>query len=139
MRHTRTGWWLEEAGDVTPQAPLADDASADVVVVGGGYLGLWTAWQLRQLEPALDVLVLEAALCGHGPSGRNGGFCETLWGDAPTLRKKVGDAKALAVCRASEDAVLGVLPLFWTVLVPVAVAAVIACSIALARRDAAPA
>src|SRR6185436_1788260 len=77
----------------------------DVVVVGGGYLGLWTAWQLRQLEPDLDVLVLEAALCGHGPSGRNGGFCETLWGDAPTLRKKVGDAQALAVCRASEDAV----------------------------------
>jgi glycine/D-amino acid oxidase-like deaminating enzyme len=105
MRHTRTGWWLEDAGDVTPQAPLAGDTSADVVVVGGGYLGLWTAWQLRQLEPELDVLVLEAALCGHGPSGRNGGFCETLWGDAPTLRERAGDAAALAVCRASEDAV----------------------------------
>jgi len=108
MRHTRTGWWLEEAGDVTPERPLAGDTSADVVVVGGGYLGLWTAWQLRQLEPELDVLVLEAVVCGQGPSGRNGGFCETLWGDAPTLRKKVGDAKALAVCRASEDAVRGI-------------------------------
>ena len=83
MRHTRQGWWLEEAGDVVPTRPLAGDASADVVVVGGGYLGLWTAWQLLELEPALDVLLLEAALCGHGPSGRNGGFCETLWGDAP--------------------------------------------------------
>jgi glycine/D-amino acid oxidase-like deaminating enzyme len=108
MRHTRTGWWLEEAGDVTPRPPLEGDARADVVVVGGGYLGLWTAWQLRELEPELDVLVLEAGVCGHGPSGRNGGFCETLWGDAPTLREKVGDAAALAVCRASEDAVRGV-------------------------------
>ena len=101
MLHTRTGWWLEEAGEITPQPPLSGGTRADVVVIGGGYLGLWTAWQLRQLEPELDVLVLEAALCGHGPSGRNGGFCETLWGDAPTLRAKAGDAAALAVCRGS--------------------------------------
>lgn len=46
---------------------------------------------------------------------------------------------ALSASLVSIGAVLGVLPLFWTVLVPVAVAAVIACSIALARRDAAPA
>ena len=108
MLHTRTGWWLDEAGVITPRPPLSGDTTADVVVVGGGYLGLWTAWQLRQLEPELDVLVLEAALCGHGPSGRNGGFCETLWGDAPTLREKAGDAAALAVCRASEEAVRGI-------------------------------
>jgi glycine/D-amino acid oxidase-like deaminating enzyme len=108
MRHTRHGWWLEEAGEITPQRPLEGNATADVVVVGGGYLGMWTAWQLRELEPELDVLLLEATLCGHGPSGRNGGFCETLWGDAPTLRERAGDAQALAVCRASEDAVHGV-------------------------------
>ena len=108
MRHTRHGWWLEEAGDIVPTRPLDGDASADVVVVGGGYLGLWTAWQLRELEPELDVLVLETEVCGHGPSGRNGGFCETLWPDAPTLRERVGDEAALAVCRASEDAVRGI-------------------------------
>ena len=108
MRHTRHGWWLEEAGDVTPMRPLDGDATADVVIVGGGYLGLWTAWQLLELEPELDVLVLEAALCGHGPSGRNGGFCETLWCDAATLREMADDASALAVCRASEEAVRGI-------------------------------
>jgi glycine/D-amino acid oxidase-like deaminating enzyme len=108
LRHTRHGWWLDEAGEVTPQRALDGDATADVVIVGGGYLGLWTAWQLIELEPELDVLVLEAALCGHGPSGRNGGFCETLWPEAPTLREIADDAAALAVCRASEDAVRGI-------------------------------
>ncbi|MBM2822150.1 MAG: FAD-dependent oxidoreductase [Thermoleophilia bacterium] len=108
MLHTRHGWWLEEAGEVTPTRPLEGDATGDVVIVGGGYLGLWTAWHLLVLEPELDIVVLEAAVCGRGPSGRNGGFCETLWGDAPTLREKAGDAAALAVCRASEDAVRGI-------------------------------
>ena len=51
VRHTRYGWWLEEAGPVEPTAPLEGDTTADVVVVGGGYLGLWTAWQLKALEP----------------------------------------------------------------------------------------
>ena len=91
-----------------PTRPLEDDARADVVIVGGGYLGLWTAWHLLELDPTVDVLLLDTELCGHGPSGRNGGFCETLWGDAPTLREQAGDAAALAVCRASEDAVRGI-------------------------------
>ncbi len=108
MRHTRHGWWLEEAGEVVPNRPLEGDTSADVIIVGGGYLGLWTAWQLLELEPSLDVLVLEAEVCGHGPSGRNGGFCETLWPDAAILRERAGDEAAHSVCRASEEAVRGI-------------------------------
>jgi glycine/D-amino acid oxidase-like deaminating enzyme len=105
LRHTRYGWWLEEAGGVEPAPPLEGEAAADVVVVGGGYLGLWTAWQLKELEPGADVVVLEAGLCGHGPSGRNGGFVSTLWDDLAALRSRVGDARAVEVCRASEHAV----------------------------------
>jgi glycine/D-amino acid oxidase-like deaminating enzyme len=108
MRHTRYGWWLEEAEPVEPMPPLDGDTSADVVVVGGGYLGLWTAWQLRRLEPELDVVVLESGLAGHGPSGRNGGFVSTLWDDLPILRERVGDERALAVVRASERGVAGI-------------------------------
>ena len=104
-KHTRYGWWLEDAGPVEPQPPLDGQATADVVVVGGGYLGLWTAWHLKELEPELDVAVLEAGLCGHGPSGRNGGFVSTLWDDLPILRERAGDAGAVEVCRASERAV----------------------------------
>jgi glycine/D-amino acid oxidase-like deaminating enzyme len=108
VRHTRYGWWLEEAGPVERRPPLDGETSADVVVVGGGYLGLWTAWQLKALEPALDVVVLEAGLAGHGPSGRNGGFVSTLWDDLPILRDRVGDARALEVARASERGVHGI-------------------------------
>ena len=107
-RHTRYGWWLEDAGPVEPQPPLVGDAVADVVIVGGGYLGLWTAWQLKQLEPELDVVLLEATTCGHGPSGRNGGFVSTLWDDLPILRDRVGDSRAVEVCRASERAVTAI-------------------------------
>ena len=108
VRHTRYGWWLEEAGPVEATAPLDGDTTADVVVVGGGYLGLWTAWQLKALEPAVDVVVLEAGLAGHGPSGRNGGFVSTLWDDLPILRDRVGDERALEVARASERGVRGI-------------------------------
>ena len=108
LRHTRYGFWLEEAGGIERTAPLAADTTADVVIVGGGYLGLWTAWQLKQLEPEADVVVLEAGLAGHGPSGRNGGFVSTLWDDLPILRDRVGDGPAVDVCRASERAVHGI-------------------------------
>ena len=108
VRHTRYGWWLEEAGPVEAAAPLDGDTTADVVIAGGGYLGLWTAWQLKQLEPNVDVVVLETGLAGHGPSGRNGGFVSTLWDDLPILRERVGDGRAVEVARAFERGVHGI-------------------------------
>ena len=103
MRHDAHGYWLAEAGAVTPTAPAAGDLEADAVIVGGGYTGLWTAWQL--LERGARVVLLEADLCGHGPSGRNGGFCETLWSNLPSLRERFDDERALAACEASSDSV----------------------------------
>ena len=82
-RHTARGWWLDKAGPVEPAAPLAGDERADVVIVGGGYTGLWTAWHLKRLEPGARVALVEAGLSGDGPSGRNGGFCNALWFGLP--------------------------------------------------------
>jgi glycine/D-amino acid oxidase-like deaminating enzyme len=101
--HDAHGWWLSEAGGAEPVAPAAGDLSADVVIIGGGYAGMWTAWNL--LDRGASVVLLEAGVCGHGPSGRNGGFCETLWSNLPSLRERFGDERALAACEASSESV----------------------------------
>jgi glycine/D-amino acid oxidase-like deaminating enzyme len=108
MKHTAHGYWLEEAGDVHPAPELVGERSADVVVVGGGYTGMWAAWQVKALEPEARVVLLEAGICGRGPSGRNGGFCNLMWFSLPNMRERWGDAGALAVARASAEAVAGV-------------------------------
>jgi len=108
MKHTAHGYWLEEAGEVEPLPALEGDVSADVVVLGGGYTGMWTAWHLKKLEPECRVVVLEADVCGHGPSGRNGGFCNSMWFSLASMRERWGDAAGLAVARASREAIDGV-------------------------------
>ncbi len=79
-----------------------------MVVIGGGYTGMWTAWHLLDSEPTIRVLLLEGGICGHGPSGRNGGFCESLWYSAATLRERFGDAAARALLDASSETVTAI-------------------------------
>ena len=105
MEHTTHGYWLEEAGERPPLPPADGDLNCDVLVIGGGYTGMWAAWQVSQLEPEANVILLEADRCGHGPSGRNGGFVNAMWFSARTLRDRVGGAGAAAVLRAAQDAV----------------------------------
>lgn len=61
-------------GSLVARPPLDGATTADVVIVGGGYTGLWTAYYLAKAQPDLDVLVVESEVCGFGASGRNGGW-----------------------------------------------------------------
>jgi len=98
--------WLEQvAGDAPDAPPVTGDLRADVAIVGGGYVGLWTALRIKEVEPACDVVVLEQDICGGGASGRNGGFVLAWWPKLSTLAALVGDAEAIRLCQASEDAI----------------------------------
>ena len=101
-------WWLREAlaaDSGAPCPPLVGRVRADVAIVGGGYTGLWTAFHLKQADPGADVVLLEADICGGGPSGRNGGFMYGLWEDFPVLVDLFGTEDAVRVGQASERAV----------------------------------
>src|SRR3982751_5230925 len=71
-----TPYWCDDPARPPVLAGLSGPDSADLVVVGGGYLGLWTALLAKERDPEREVLLLEGETCGHAASGRNGGFCE---------------------------------------------------------------
>ncbi len=81
----------------TERSALPGDADVDVVIVGAGYTGLWTAWHLLRLAPDTRVMVLEAEHVGFGASGRNGG-----WAMAE-LAHDYGDDMHAALVRNVDD------------------------------------
>jgi glycine/D-amino acid oxidase-like deaminating enzyme len=110
-RQADVSWWMEEAladpafAEPEPCPPLDTDRDADVVILGGGYTGMWTAWFLLERDPSLEIVLLEAETCGSGPSGRNGGFCNGLWEELPLLVRALGDREAVRVGERSERSV----------------------------------
>ncbi|KRF28970.1 FAD-dependent oxidoreductase [Phycicoccus sp. Soil802] len=74
-------YWLDQPDRPARRPGLGGvssaDLKADLVVVGAGYSGLWTALLAKETDPSLDVLVLEAGSVGWAASGRNGGFCSS--------------------------------------------------------------
>lgn len=72
--------WLDTYGPYTPENPLRGELDVDIAVLGGGFTGLMTAYELQRAEPSLRVAVLEAKTVGYGASGRNGSFAMTVVG-----------------------------------------------------------
>ncbi|MFE7560457.1 NAD(P)/FAD-dependent oxidoreductase [Kitasatospora sp. NPDC057500] len=70
-----TPFWLEDPGRPTALPTLVGDTRCDLLVVGGGYSGLWTALIAKERDPSLDVVLVEGQEVGWAASGRNGGFC----------------------------------------------------------------
>ncbi|MBI4514244.1 MAG: FAD-dependent oxidoreductase [Deltaproteobacteria bacterium] len=65
-------------------APLKGSHKADIVILGGGFTGLSSAYHLSRTFPNRKIVLLEGACCGYGASGRNGGFCDA---GVPGLRR----------------------------------------------------
>jgi glycine/D-amino acid oxidase-like deaminating enzyme len=96
-----TAWWQEEAPPDDELPPLVGAVDADVAIVGGGFTGLWTALELKRARPATRVVLLEAARCGDGASGRNGGFLHGYWASLPRLVELFGREQAVALAQES--------------------------------------
>ncbi|MDM7832711.1 NAD(P)/FAD-dependent oxidoreductase [Cellulomonas edaphi] len=104
-----TSVWSAQLADRRPCDPLDGDTTADVVIVGGGLTGLWTAYYLLDADAALDVLVVEAGEVGDGVSSRGIGACSA---ELPVSPERValayGRAAALELRAAMRDAVVEV-------------------------------
>jgi glycine/D-amino acid oxidase-like deaminating enzyme len=96
----------ELAGEPCPA--LRRDIAADVVIVGGGYTGMWTAYFLKERDPGVDVVLLEQDVCGGGPSGRNGGFVNGFWDELDLLVRLYGPERGMAVARAASEQVTAI-------------------------------
>lgn len=98
-------YWLETSRS-DPRPTMRGHHEADVVVVGGGYTGLWSAYHLLDADPSLRIVILEGETIGFGASGRNGGFAMTLLDmSLALLRRNHGDDAARAAHRAVAESV----------------------------------
>jgi glycine/D-amino acid oxidase-like deaminating enzyme len=102
--------WLDQASaaESGQQRPALDrDIQADVVIVGAGYTGLWTAYYLAKADPSLRIVVLEREFAGFGASGRNGGWCSGLFPSSLAKVAKIGCGRerAIALQRAMNATV----------------------------------
>lgn len=102
--------WLQQAlADDPALAPaLKGEDKADICIVGGGYLGLWTAIRLKEADPGLDIVLLEKDICGGGVSGRNSGMLLSAWTKFSTIAALRDDASALELIDQSSGAIDGI-------------------------------
>lgn len=80
-------FWLATYGAYEPSPALQSDMHVDIAIIGAGFTGLSTAYNLRKEDQGISVAVLESEVVGFGASGRNGGFSMTLFGLEPAVTK----------------------------------------------------
>ncbi len=102
--------WMSQVQDsLKPRPALPGDADADVVIVGAGFTGLWTAYYLAKADPTLRIIVLEAEVAGFGASGRNGGWCSEFFpASSAKIARGKGRAAALLMRSAMRQSISAV-------------------------------
>src|SRR6476660_2538135 len=101
-RYRSRSFWLDSLDEPLHPRPALDRyIDVDVAIIGAGYTGLWTAYELARRDPTLRIAVLEAEIAGFGASGRNGGWCSALFaGSREVTAKRHGREAVIALQRA---------------------------------------
>lgn len=85
--------------DISPAvlAPLTTNETCELLIVGGGFTGLWAALQAKERQPDADIILIEKTFVGDGASGRNGGFlsADLAHGDGNTEQQFPDEAQQL--------------------------------------------
>jgi glycine/D-amino acid oxidase-like deaminating enzyme len=69
-------FWLDDPHKPEPTSPLTENTTADLLIIGAGFTGLWAALLAKESDPKRDVILLEATETASGATGRNGGFVD---------------------------------------------------------------
>jgi glycine/D-amino acid oxidase-like deaminating enzyme len=70
-------YWLDSLEAVDDESALDQKTSCDLLIVGGGFCGLWAAIQAKEKAPARDVVLIEARSIANGASGRPAAIMST--------------------------------------------------------------
>jgi glycine/D-amino acid oxidase-like deaminating enzyme len=102
-------WYHTAGGSFTPRPSLPGDIDVDVAIVGAGYTGLWTAYYLHELHPSMRIAIVEREIAGFGASGRNGGWCSSLFPPSSSgIARRHGREAAVAIRRAMHESLVEV-------------------------------
>jgi glycine/D-amino acid oxidase-like deaminating enzyme len=96
-------FWILQAGEKAAWPDLESDASADVLVIGGGVTGALAAWRLA--DAGLDTLLLDRREIGQGSTAASTGLLQYEL-DTPltSLREQVGAGRAERAYRRCAEA-----------------------------------
>ncbi|MFF2445578.1 NAD(P)/FAD-dependent oxidoreductase [Neobacillus sp. NPDC058068] len=84
--YTSRSYWLESCGeDLSPRPKLREELTVDIVILGAGFTGLWTAYYLLLQDPTLNIAIIEKHITGFGASGRNAGWCSPKFSLTPEV------------------------------------------------------
>lgn len=91
-------FWHDSLQESLAPRPVPAGQNFDVLILGAGYTGLWTALYLLRQKPEIRIAIIEKEIAGFGASGRNGGWCSALfpW-SAELIAQRYGRAQAIAI------------------------------------------
>jgi glycine/D-amino acid oxidase-like deaminating enzyme len=67
-------FWLDDPLRPDPFPRVDHPLDCDLLVIGGGFSGLWSALLAKEQDPSRSVVLVEAGRIAEGATGRNGGF-----------------------------------------------------------------